>query len=42
MGYMDGSRFVRDVKKKYPPEYAFDECEICGTRIIKKRIKKGQ
>ena len=27
-------------KKIYPPEYDADECEICGTRIIKKRLKK--
>ena len=35
-------KICKGCKKKYPPEYAFDECEICGTRIIKKRIKKGQ
>jgi UPF0271 protein len=28
-------------KKNYPPEYSYDECEICGSRIIRKRIKKG-
>ena len=33
-------KICKGCKKKYPPEYAFDECEICGTRIIKKRIKK--
>ena len=34
-------KICKGCKKKYPPEYVFDECEICGTRIIKKRIKKG-
>ncbi len=33
-------KICKGCKKKYPHEYAFDECEICGTRIIKKRIKK--
>lgn len=33
-------KVCKGCKKDYPPEYAFDECEICGTRIIKKRIKK--
>jgi len=32
-------KICKGCKKKYPPEYADDECEICGTRIIKKRIK---
>ncbi len=34
-------KVCKGCKKKYPPEYIFDECEICGTRIIKKRIKKN-
>ena len=34
-------KICKGCKRKYPPEYVFDECEICGTRIIKKRIKKG-
>ena len=34
-------KVCKGCKKKYPPEYAFDECEICGTLIIKKRIKKS-
>ena len=33
-------KVCKGCKKKYPPEYLFDECEICGTRIIKKRLKK--
>ncbi len=32
-------KICKGCKKKYPPEYDSDECEICGTRIIKKRIK---
>jgi UPF0271 protein len=32
-------KICKGCKKKYPPEYDYDECEICGTRIIKKRIK---
>ncbi len=34
-------KVCKGCKKKYPPEYVFDECGICGTRIIKKRIKKS-
>jgi UPF0271 protein len=34
-------KICKGCKKKYPPEYIFDECEICGTRIIKKRIKNS-
>ncbi|BDH79815.1 MAG TPA: ribonuclease VapC [Methanothermobacter sp.] len=26
-------------KKRYPPEYPLTECEICGSRIIKKKRK---
>lgn len=32
-------RVCKGCKTKYPPEYESEECEICGTRIIKKRIK---
>jgi endoribonuclease Nob1 len=32
-------KVCKGCKKKYPPEYMYDECEICGTRIIKKRLK---
>ena len=32
-------KICKGCKKKYPPEYGSDECEICGTRIIKRRIK---
>lgn len=32
-------KVCKGCKKKYPPEYIYDECEICGTLIIKKRLK---
>lgn len=32
-------KVCKGCKTKYPSEYESDECEICGTRIIKKRIK---
>jgi endoribonuclease Nob1 len=35
-------KICKGCKKIYPPEYDVDECEICGTRIIKKRLKKGR
>lgn len=33
-------KFCKGCKKKYPSDYQFDECEVCGTHIIKKRIKE--
>jgi UPF0271 protein len=35
-------KVCKGCKKKYPSEYLFDECEICGTRIIKKRLKMNR
>lgn len=32
-------KVCKGCKTKYPAEYESDECEICGTHIIKKRIK---
>ena len=29
-------------KKEYSEDYPFDDCEICGSRIFKKRIKVGR
>lgn len=26
--------------KKYPPDYKFDHCEICGTKLRRKPLKK--
>lgn len=34
-------KICKGCKKEYPPEYQFDECEICGSRIIRKRVKKN-
>lgn len=28
----------RGCKKQYPADYAFDDCEICGSPIIRKRL----
>jgi len=32
-------KICKGCKKKYETDYKFDECEICGSPIIKKRIK---
>lgn len=32
-------KICKGCKKKYPSSYQFEECEICGSRIMKKRIK---
>lgn len=29
-------------KKEYDEDYPFDDCEICGSKIFKKRIKVGK
>ena len=29
-------------KKEYPEDYPFEDCEICGSKIFKKRIKVGK
>lgn len=29
-------------KKEFPEDYPFDDCEICGSKIFKKRIKVGR
>jgi UPF0271 protein len=34
-------KICKGCKKKYPPEYTMEECEICGSRIIRKRVKKS-
>ncbi len=33
-------KICRGCRKKYPPEYKWDECEICGSAVYRKRIKK--
>ncbi|MCC7558452.1 MAG: ribonuclease VapC [Methanobacteriaceae archaeon] len=32
-------KICKGCKKRYASDYKFDECEICGSPIIKKRIK---
>lgn len=32
-------KICKGCKKKYPNEYKFEDCEICGSRIIKRRVK---
>lgn len=29
-------------KKEFPEDYPFDDCEICGSKIFKKRIRVGR
>lgn len=33
-------KICRGCRKKYPPNYKWDECEICGSAVYRKRIKK--
>ena len=33
-------KICRGCRKKYPPDYDYDECEICGSAVYMKRIKK--
>jgi UPF0271 protein len=33
-------RICKGCKKEYSDDYSYDECEICGSPIYKKRIKK--
>ena len=32
-------KICKGCKKKYPSDYGFEDCEICGSPIFKKRIK---
>jgi len=32
-------KICKGCKKKYPSDYAFEDCEICGSPVFKKRIK---
>lgn len=34
-------KVCRGCKKEFKDDYAWDECDICGSDIYKKRIKKG-
>jgi UPF0271 protein len=33
-------KICRGCRKKYPPDYKEDDCEICGSVVYRKRIKK--
>jgi endoribonuclease Nob1 len=39
-GLVGWVKFCKGCKKRYPPDYDFAECEICGSPISRKRIKK--
>jgi UPF0271 protein len=39
-GIYNWIKICKGCKKKYPLNYGFEDCEICGSVIIKKRIKK--
>ncbi|WP_409200727.1 type II toxin-antitoxin system VapC family toxin [Methanobrevibacter sp. DSM 116169] len=29
-------------KKSFPVDYSFDDCDVCGSKVYKKRIKTGK
>ena len=38
-GVYNWKKVCEGCKKEYDEDYPFDDCEICGSRIFKKRIK---
>ena len=38
-GIYNWKKVCEGCKKEYGEDYPFDDCEICGSRIFKKRIK---
>ena len=38
-GIYNWKKVCEGCKKEYGGDYPFDDCEICGSRIFKKRIK---
>lgn len=38
-GIYNWKKVCEGCKKEYEDDYPFDDCEICGSRIFKKRIK---
>ena len=38
-GIYNWKKICEGCKKEYAEDYPFDDCEICGSRIFKKRIK---
>ena len=41
-GIYNWKKVCEGCKKEFPEDYPFDDCEICGSRIFKKRIKVGK
>lgn len=38
-GIYNWKKVCKGCKKEFPEDYPFDDCEICGSEIFKKRIK---
>lgn len=38
-GIYNWKKVCQGCKKEFPEDYPFDDCEICGSEIFKKRIK---
>ena len=38
-GIYNWKKVCEGCKKEYPDDYPFEDCEICGSKIFKKRIK---
>ena len=38
-GIYNWKKVCEGCKKEYSDDYPFDDCEICGSKIFKKRIK---
>ncbi len=38
-GIYNWKKVCQGCKKEYPDSYEYDDCEICGSKIYKKRIK---
>ena len=38
-GIYNWKKVCEGCKKEYDEDYPFDDCEICGSKIFKKRIK---
>lgn len=38
-GVYNWKKTCEGCKKEYPADYPFDDCEICGSKVFKRRIK---
>ena len=38
-GVYNWKKTCEGCKKEYPADYPFDDCEICGSRVFKRRIR---